>query len=41
MIGGKKAFETKNTLFSYCEKLRKIKKQIKKHLELKIWYFRL
>ena len=24
-------------LFSYCEKLRKIKKQNKKHLELKTW----
>ena len=23
MIGGKKIFETKNALFSYCEKLRK------------------
>ena len=28
----KKTFETKNALFSYCEKLRKIKKQNKKHL---------
>ena len=41
MIGGKKNFEMKNALFSYCEKLRKIKKQNKKHLELKTWYFRL
>ena len=37
----KKTFQTKNALFSYCEKLRKIKKQNKKHLELKTWYFRL
>ena len=37
MIGGKKTFETKNSLFSYCEKLRKIKKRNKKHLELQSW----
>ena len=27
MIGGNKTFATKKALFSYCEKLRKIRKQ--------------
>ena len=39
MIGGKKTFETKNALFSYCEKLRKIKKQNKKHFRTKNMVF--